>query len=165
MKTLLDIGCGDILTKLDGYLSVGIDIAETNNPLIRQIDMIKEPERALHVFGEGSVDLVVCNDFLEHLPTYLPSGNPRIKLFNVIWRLLKRGGYFESKTPCLAKGCSFTEWAQDPTHQIPWTRVSFDYFSNKKAYIRLQELYGIESRFKIIQRKIQGCYIYVKMKK
>jgi predicted SAM-dependent methyltransferase len=90
-------------------------------------------------YDDNSVDSVVANDFLEHIPI-----GKTIAVVTDIWRVLKPDGIFRSLTPDAQKGQGAF---QDPTHVSFWVKNSWLYYSHP-AY---RNLYGIKANFKIEQ--------------
>ena len=84
-------------------------------------DVVTEPPVA-----PNTVDQVYCSHFLEHIP----SGQPRINVFNEAWRVLKPGGEFHIILPLIGytsphDGCPRKDhigWQPyaDPTHVSQW---------------------------------------------
>ena len=85
---------------------------------------------------------------------------------NEVWRVLKEGGIFESFTPFYNPENPRAEWCQDPTHTIPWCKVSFNYFSNLGGeWDRLRDIYGIKARFAIETMEDRGSHLFVRLRK
>jgi len=76
---------------------------------------------------DSSVDHILASHVLEHVP----AGEPRIKIFNEVWRVLKPGGIFEVKLPLIITSAGVPSWHSiaDPTHVSYWCRESFHYFT------------------------------------
>lgn len=125
----LNLGCGPKPRHLDGY--VNIDILERNEP-----DMILDAEQGLP-FEDGSVEIIVANDFLEHV-------HPDKVIFVVeeIHRVLRDGGVFRSFTPSTDGRGAF----QDPTHRSFWNRNSWMYYTLPNY----ADLIGTTARFRQI---------------
>lgn len=89
------------------------------------------------VIESGSVDRVVASHLLEHVP----SGDPRIAVFNEAWRVLRSGGTFDIIVPLvgysepgtgrpMTDGVGWQPWS-DPTHvSYWWFPESLMYFAN-----------------------------------
>jgi GT2 family glycosyltransferase len=97
-------------------------------------------------FEDGSVDMVRADDFLEHIP----SGKV-YQVIEEIWRVLKRGGVFESLTPDAEYGQGAF---QDPHHVSFWVENTWRYFSDDA----MRGLYGMKANFAIesIERRETG---------
>jgi SAM-dependent methyltransferase len=76
------------------------------------------------VIEDSSFDRVYCSHFLEHIP----SGQPRINVFNEAWRVLRSGGVFDIVLPLVGwtdqngHGQLVNGWMPyaDPTHVSSW---------------------------------------------
>lgn len=161
----LDLGCGDRMRVLAGYNAFGVDHA-THADNIFNCDLFKDripvPDKSFY--------FVFAYDFLEHVPTAIYYNgkliHPRIHVMNEAWRVLKVGGIFESRTPYFEPGLNEVGWCQDPTHQIPWCKESFSYFSDKgEEWDRLRNLYSIEARFQIEDMHSEGMNLFVRLRK
>lgn len=156
-KNTLDLGCGADLRTEDGHNAYGTDLSEAvKGENIFKINHIWETME--DEIPDNSIDKIFAYDFLEHIPTILNYKSffkfhtkfPRIILLNDIWRILKPGGVFESKTPYFAETNPHFAWAQDPTHtDVPWTTESWKYFSDDPEWEKYQKIYGINARFHI----------------
>jgi len=76
---------------------------------------------------DNSVDHILASHVLEHVP----AGEPRLKIFNEAWRVLRPGGVFEVKLPLIITENGLPSWHSiaDPTHVSFWCRESFHYFT------------------------------------
>ena len=161
---IVDLGCGG-----NKRGDIGIDaVAGPGVDYVVQLGVETLP------FGSDTVDRFEAHDFLEHLPVsiWLPkpqliadgeSGwiirRPRIFLLREIYRCLKPGGTFFSKTPG-----KLPEWAQDPTHEAPpWVPETWDYFCG--GYGDLPKQYGIDFAFELIERQWDGAHLAVLVRK
>jgi len=121
----INVGCG--LRKLgDGFIN--IDNRVEVNP-----DLVCDVIEGLP-FDDSSVDFVLANDFLEHIPL-----GKTVQVVTEIWRVLKLGGIFESLTPSTCGRGAF----QDPTHVSFWNQNSWFYFTVDEY----RDLYEIEAKF------------------
>lgn len=105
----INLGCG--YRKIEGYLN--IDNRSEVNP-----DLVCDVLSGLP-FDDDSVDYVLANDFLEHIPL-----GHTAKVIDDIYRILKDGGTFESLTPSTDGRGAFMDF----THCSFWNRNSFMYF-------------------------------------
>lgn len=84
---------------------------------------------------DGTVDRARAAHVLEHVP----SGMPRIRAMNEVWRVLKPGAMFEIIVPRFPSALAISE----PTHVSWWVPESFDHFvrhiGNMDAGIKLWE--------------------------
>ena len=153
---VLDLGCG---FRKAGSIGVDARAENTTADVICLLGFESLP------FEEGTVDEVVCRDFLEHLPksTYLESRKslhfPVIHLMDDVWRVLKPGGLFRSWTPVYPH----PEVFQDPTHLSAWTMKSMDYFCG--LYEGARRIYGIKACFEKIIVREEGFYLYAELRK
>jgi predicted SAM-dependent methyltransferase len=120
----INLGCG--YKKLDGFTNID------NRPEVNP-DLVCDVMDGLP-FDDDSVDYVLANDFLEHLPI-----GETIPVIEDIWRVLKNGGIFESLTPSTDGRGAF----QDPTHISFWNSNSWLYYMDD-GY---RNLYGITAKF------------------
>lgn len=120
----LNLGCG--FRKQKGFCNID------NRPEVEP-DLVCDVIQGLP-FDDDSVDMVLANDFLEHIPI-----GKTVGVIFEIWRVLKPGGTFESLTPATdGRGA----W-QDPTHVSFWNQNSWLYY----IVDEYRELYGIKAKF------------------
>ena len=76
---------------------------------------------------DSTVDHIRASHVLEHVP----AGEPRLKIFNEAWRVLKPSGIFEVVLPLVITENGLSSWHSiaDPTHVSFWCRESFHYFA------------------------------------
>ena len=86
-------------------------------------------------FKNDSIDEIRAYDFLEHIPI-----GKTVGAVQEIWRVLKPGGLFDSKTPSTDGRGAF----QDPTHVSFWNANSWIYYMDDAH----RDLYGIRAKFK-----------------
>ena len=86
--TRLNVGCGTDYRK--GYVNVD------GNPSLRRVDVLMDVtlESLLGYFGRGSLDEVLCNDFLEH-----HFHHEAVALLHAFAALLKPGGRLSVRVP------------------------------------------------------------------
>ena len=123
----IDLGCGP--KKRPGYFGIdkvnfpGVDLVwDCNNPIPLEDNCAEE---------------IIAIAFLEHI-----DNDKKIHIMNEIFRLLKPGGTFFSKTPSTDGRGAF----QDPTHTAYWNENSFLYYTHDEY----RNLYGIKAKFDII---------------
>ena len=155
---IVDLGCGG--TKRG---DIGIDVHATP-----AVDYIVHLGVEPLPFADNSVDRFVAYDFLEHLPVrswvltpegLLTSVYSRIQLIREVYRCLKPGGTFFSRTPGHAP-----EWAQDPTHEAPpWLPETWDYYCG--SYAGVGQQYGITFAFELVDRHWDGPHLCVELRK
>jgi predicted SAM-dependent methyltransferase len=120
----INLGCG--YRKMPGYINID-NRPETNPDLCCDIlDGLP--------FEDESVDEVRAHDILEHIPI-----GKTVGVIEDIYRVLKKGGKFESFTPSTDGRGAF----QDPTHVSFWNRNTWMYYMFDHA----RELYGIRAKF------------------
>lgn len=124
----LNLGVGN--NKIDGF--VGVDLRKEVNP-----DVLCDITQGLP-FDDNSIDEVLALDFLEHIPI-----EKTIFVITEIWRVLKHGGGFFSRTPDAEYGQG--AWI-DPTHINPWVEGRWLYFS-REGY---RKVYNIDANFEIM---------------
>jgi len=120
----INLGCG--YRKIEGL--VNIDNRSEVNP-----DLVCDVLTGLP-FDDDSVDYVLANDFLEHIPN-----GQTVQVIEEIFRVLKPGATFESMTPSTDGRGAF----MDPTHVSFWNCNSWLYFTQDDY----RELYGITAKF------------------
>jgi len=127
--TIINIGSGKDFNK--SYLNIDIS-PETHPDIIYDITQPFKKENLIFEtlrFGkvqlsENSIDTIVCNDVLEHLPDLVSAMTTCIKL-------LKPGGKMKIKVPY---DLSYGAW-QDPTHVRAFNEESWRYYSDWSWYI------------------------------
>jgi SAM-dependent methyltransferase len=149
-STTLDIGCGETPRNPFHAKNIyGLDIREDVTKNIRYADLTTE---ALP-YADGMFDYITAYDFLEHIPrvVYVPERRfPFIQLMNEIYRTLKPGGIFLSRTPFYPISSAFT----DPTHVNVITADTFlRYFDDQFTWARM---YGFEGAFRI---RLQAVHV------
>jgi len=85
-------------------------------------------------FDDNSIDMVLAQDFLEHIPI-----TETVGVIEEIFRVLKPGGTFESLTPSTDGRGAF----QDPTHVSFWNQNSWLYYMHDDY----RNLYGAKAKF------------------
>lgn len=155
----LDIGCGDSPRNPFNASEVyGLDIREDVSKNIQYADLTVEPLP----FDENKFDFITAYDFLEHVPRviYLPERKfPFIELMNEIYRTLKSGGIFLSRTPFYPISSAFT----DPTHVNVITADTFPmYFDDKHTWA---SMYGFEGGFKLKFQAVNETHLVTILEK
>jgi len=154
-KVTVDLGCG---FRKKGNIGIDVTTQGTEADLVCLLGFEPLP------LADNSVDKIVCRDFLEHLPKgyYSESARrlkyPIIDLFNEIWRVLRPGGTFTSRTPCHPH----IEVHRDPTHLSVWTLESMDYFCGKYP---VAKIYGFKEWFDLVENQMEGFYLHAILRK
>jgi SAM-dependent methyltransferase len=145
----LDIGCGRKPWNPFGAKSLsGVDIRADEERNVKYADLTTDPIP----FPDAQFDYVTARDFIEHVPRiiYAPGRRfPFIELMNEIWRVLKPGAIFLSRTPVYPFSPSF----RDPTHVNIISVETFPlYFDNKN---RWAAMYGFTGSFRVIGQAVE----------
>lgn len=102
---------------------------------LRDADVIMDAREEWPI-ADGSVGVILANDFMEHIPD-------KLHLIKEIYRVLAPGGYFFSMTPSTDGLGAF----QDPTHVAFYNENSFLYYTDQALArfidtpVRFQQLY------------------------
>jgi len=155
----LDIGCGqNPRNPFGANQSFGLDIREDLSQNIRYADLTTEPLP----FGDDMFDYITAYDFLEHVPRviYLPERRfPFIELMNEVYRALKPGGIFLSRTPFYPISSVFT----DPTHVNTITADTFPrYFDDRYMWAKM---YGFRGKFRVQSQAIHDTHLVTVLQK
>ena len=154
-KVTVDLGCG---FRKQGNIGIDVTTEGTQADLVCQLGFEPLP------LSDNSVHKMVCRDFLEHLPKAYYSESARrlkypiIDLMNDIWRVLRPGGTFTSRTPCYPH----VEVHRDPTHLSVWTLESMDYFCGKYP---VAKIYGVKEWFELVENRMEAFYLYAVLRK
>ena len=160
----LDIGCGEFPRNLfESSNAFGCDIRGSDDGSVLGVDLFNEPIP----FPDKFFDYVTAYDFIEHVPRVLvsPTGKTRfpfIDLMNEIYRVLKPGGIFFSKTPAFPS----KEVFQDPTHVNIITEDTFPMYFCSDAQNGLHaKIYGFNGSFTLISQEWCHCCLLSLLKK
>lgn len=154
-KVLVDLGCG---FRKNGNIGIDVTKKGTDADLVCHIGFEPLP------LSDNTVHKIVCRDFLEHIPKGYYSESrkrmifPIVDLMNEIYRVLRPGGTFVSRTPCYPH----VEVHRDPTHLSVWTLESMDYFCGK---YKVPIIYGVKEWFELVENKMDGFYLYAVLRK
>lgn len=129
----IDLGCGR--RKREGYF--GIDCQALTG-----VDLVCDCNQVIPL-DDNIADEICAFDFLEHI-----NNDKRIHIMTEVWRLLKPGGIFISKTPSTDGRGAF----QDPTHYSYWNQNSFQYY----ACDIHRALYDIKPKYEILSLTTTG---------
>lgn len=142
----LNLGSG--FRKIEGYVNL-------DNRAVTEPDIVQDIALDGLPFEDSSVDEVFCRDFLEHVPI-----GRTIFVVEEIWRVLKKGGKFESLTPSTDQGSRGA--FQDPTHCSFWNSNSFLYYMDRDY----RNLYSIKAEFVgnietfVANKQLQVLYVH-----
>jgi cyclopropane fatty-acyl-phospholipid synthase-like methyltransferase len=164
---ILDLGCGAghflyYLQKKGFKNFIGIDISEQQVAFCK-----KNISKSVKVFDafqflstkEEFFDLVVANDFLEHIPK-----ERVIELLQLVYGSLKKGGKFVIKTPNMSNPFSLDSRYKDLTHEIGFTEISL-YQVLSVANFESIQIYPFKTGFSltpkgIVSRVILNFFYY-----
>lgn len=142
-KLKLDLACGQRPT--DGF--TGVDIW-AGAEIVHDLLTFPWP------FADRSVDEVVCNHFVEHIPmTTTESGQDLLCAFmDELWRIMRPGARATIQHPHLHSDRAF----QDPTHRrfIPWQ--TWLYFNAEWRKANGLDHYDIACDFEVINIEGMG---------
>lgn len=128
----LRLNLGSCDTKMPGWVSVDV---------VQPADVIADLSLAWP-WPDSSVDEVLAQDIVEHLPS-------KLHTMNELWRVLKPGAAATVEIPCAAHGAGAF---QDPSHVSFWTGNDFEYFEvGNPNRERFKKHYGIQAGFKIVE--------------
>jgi hypothetical protein len=127
----LHIGCGDDYRA--GF--VNLDQGEVRCDV--QHDLNETP----YPFANDQFQLIVASQTLEHLD--------RDRWFDIVaelHRISKPNGLWEFRSPYALSD----NYATDPTHRMPLTPRSFDYFDPTKSLGRLGQIYRLQPEVRVL---------------
>ncbi len=111
---VLDVGCG---AKRDPRAQEGLDQFPS-----KDVTILHDATQIPWPIADGTYDMVVSHQFLEHIPQRSDNGvNLIFRIFDEFWRVLKPGGTLQFDTPH-ADGWDANN---DMTHQRLFTPWSF----------------------------------------
>ena len=159
MTTTLDLGCGTHpRNPFDAAHVFGVDI----RPLGGNIRAANLSLDAIP-YEADSFDFVTAHDFIEHVPRVLcifdPAAQrnetifPFVRLMSEVWRVLKPGGRFYSRTPAFPHAAAF----QDPTHVNIITEETFPLYFND--HYPVANIYGFVGGFKTVEQRWDGAHL------
>jgi len=159
----VDLGCGGRpLNMFHADEVSGCDLIANPDTNVKACNLSIDPIP----FGANSLDFVIAQNFIEHVPRILstPSGTrfPFVDLMTEIHRVLKPKGLFFSKTPAYPRLEAF----QDPTHVNIITNDTFPfYFCWHPFGGPWGRLYGFHGRFDLVQQRWQGPHLLTLLRK
>ena len=159
MTTTLDLGCGTHpRNPFNADQVFGVDIRPLGGN-IRAANLSLEPIP----YDSDSIDYITAHDFIEHMPRVLCVFDPAtqrnetifpfIRLMNEVWRVLKPGGVFFSRTPAYPHPEAF----QDPTHVNIITEKTFSLYFND--HYPVAHMYGFVGGFKAVEQRWDGHHL------
>jgi SAM-dependent methyltransferase len=154
----LDLGSGPLPRNPYGADEVfGIDLRANLGSSIVQADLAVEPIP----FEAAYFDAVTAFDFIEHVPRVLYNPDrrfPFVELMNEIFRVLKPGGWFFSRTPVYPN----SELFRDPTHVNLIASDTFSYYFSGDCHAKI---YGFYGNFDLVQNDLEGLYLVTQLRK
>ncbi|GAH03736.1 unnamed protein product [marine sediment metagenome] len=112
-------------TEFSAFKVIGIDRIKTP-----EVDIICRLGYEKIPLEDGSVDYIVAQDFIEHIPFVDGDKRPIAFVFEEAFRILKLGGYFEIKVPVFPYRQPWhTYWL--PQHLSYWGPETINKFANK----------------------------------
>jgi SAM-dependent methyltransferase len=130
----------------------GLDIAAYPGANVMAVDLFQ----SRLPFPDDSVDVVTAYDFLEHVPRCsLAEGRTRfpfVDLMSEVFRILKPGGLFFSKTPAYPSAGAFV----DPTHVNILTEDTFLLYFCTNAGRPQASRYGFQGDFTLVSQRWWG---------
>lgn len=149
----LDLGCGPHpRNPFNCKVLKGIDIAPHDNPGVMQLDLFT----SRIPFPDATFDSVTAFDFIEHVPRQScidgKTQFPFVNLMSDIFRVLKPGGIFFSKTPAYP----FPEAFIDPTHVNIITEKTWSAYFCQDGTHPLAKMYGFNGEFTLLRQAWWG---------
>lgn len=129
-KYLLDLGCGQ--KKAPG--AIGVDLNRHSSA-----DIISDLNSSSYPFMENSINLVICDNILEHLENI-------VSAMREIHRILKPGGKLLIISPHFSSDDAYS----DVTHRHSFSLRAFDAFMPGESGFD----YYVNFKFRLITRKI-----------
>lgn len=129
----LNLGCSD--RPQPGYVNVDI---------VPPADQIVDLSQYPWPWADSSVEEVIADDVLEHLPS-------KRDTMNELFRILCPGGRAKIVVPSAARGAGAF---QDPTHLVYFCANDFEYYEKgnyARERFRNSTYYGIKADFKIVE--------------
>lgn len=131
LSTFLHIGCGDDYRA--GF--VNLDRGEC------KADVKHDLERIPYPFPSERFTLIVANQTLEHLDIDKWPG-----IVAELWRISTANAIWEFRSPYALSD----NFATDPTHRLPLTPRSFDYFDETRPLGTLGRIYGFRPTLRVL---------------
>jgi len=131
----LNLGCGN------DYRQGFVNLDSGNCPADVHHDLNAVP----YPFEDNQFSYILAQHALEHVD--------RSKWFEIVrelHRISKPGAIWEVKTPYALSDNFFT----DPTHSMPFTPRTFDYFDKTKALGELGTIYGINIELRVLEARL-----------
>ncbi|MGO9971658.1 MAG: hypothetical protein ACLP01_02270 [Solirubrobacteraceae bacterium] len=133
-STLLHIGCGD-----DYRLGfVNLDRGECDADIHHDLEVVPYPLPSDHF------TLVIANQTLEHLDVRMWP-----QIVAELWRISAPNAVWELRSPYAMSD----NFATDPTHRMPLTTRSFDYYDSTRPLGALGRIYGFGPSLRVLTAK------------
>ena len=139
---ILDLGCGSgalvHIARLAGYKRIrGVDVSPQQVAVARKLDIdgVEHGDLldTLSALPEGSVDLVIAIDVVEHF-----AKDELLVLFDSVWRVLKQGGRCLVHTPNGDSPFGGAVRYGDLTHEVAFTRSSLEQLKRVAGFSSLE---------------------------
>lgn len=145
----LNLGCGD--NYLDGFVNLDKGFCKK--------DVEHDLENVPYPFKDNQFDYIVATNVLEHL-----NKANWFEIINELYRISSPNAIWEIYSPYALSDNFFT----DPTHKMPLTTRSFDFFDPNKELRKLGVIYGIKTELivlesNLVKNKPNGPDIYFKI--
>jgi hypothetical protein len=130
----LHIGCGHDYR--EGF--VNLDRGRCRVDVHHDLEVVPYP------FPEDGFELVLANQVLEHLDL-----RRWPEIVAELWRVSAPNAVWEFRSPHAASD----NYATDPTHRMPFTTRTFDYFDATRPLGALGRIYGFEASLRVLTAK------------
>ncbi len=135
MPDKLNIGCGHDYR--EGY--VNLDSGKCRADVYHDMNVVPYP------FKDNSFIYIFSNHSLEHVRK-----DRWLDVVGELYRISKPDAVWEIKAPYALSDNFFT----DPTHDMPLTTRSFDYFDKTKTLRELGQIYGLAVDLRVLEARL-----------